>query len=61
VPDPGQHARLSRESAHGKGDERTKLWAQLTKIYPPYDDYQRASKGREIPVVVLEPIEPIET
>jgi deazaflavin-dependent oxidoreductase (nitroreductase family) len=44
-----------------KGDERTKLWAQLTKIYAPYDDYQRASKGREIPVVVLEPIEPIET
>ena len=37
------------------GDERTRLWAQLQKIYPPYDDYQRNAKGREIPVVVLEP------
>jgi len=37
------------------GDERSKLWAQLQKIYPPYDDYQRVAKGREIPVVVLEP------
>ncbi len=37
------------------GEERSKLWSQLQKIYPPYDDYQRATKGREIPVVVLEP------
>jgi deazaflavin-dependent oxidoreductase (nitroreductase family) len=44
-----------------KGDERTKLWAQLRDIYPPYDEYQRNTKGREIPVVVLEPVEPIET
>jgi F420H(2)-dependent quinone reductase len=36
------------------GEERSKLWAQLQKIYPPYDDYQRAAKGREIPVVVLD-------
>jgi deazaflavin-dependent oxidoreductase (nitroreductase family) len=38
------------------GDERAQLWAQLQEIYPPYDDYQRAAKGREIPVVVLEPV-----
>jgi len=44
-----------------KGDERAKLWVQLRDIYPPYDDYQRTTKGREIPVVVLEPIEPVET
>jgi deazaflavin-dependent oxidoreductase (nitroreductase family) len=37
------------------GEERLKLWAQLQRIYPPYDDYQRVAKGREIPVVVLEP------
>lgn len=36
------------------GEERAKLWTQLQKIYPPYDDYQRAAKGREIPVVVLD-------
>lgn len=40
------------------GEERAKLWAQLREIYPPYDDYQRAAKGREIPVVVLEPQAP---
>jgi deazaflavin-dependent oxidoreductase (nitroreductase family) len=37
------------------GEERAKLWSQLQKIYPPYDDYQRVATGREIPVVVLEP------
>ena len=37
------------------GEERSKLWTQLQKIYPPYDDYQRAAQGRLIPVVVLEP------
>ena len=39
-----------------QGEERTKLWKQLQALYPPYDDYQKAAKGREIPVVVLDPI-----
>ena len=38
------------------GEERAALWKQLTGIYPPYDDYQ-ARTEREIPVVVLDPIE----
>lgn len=37
------------------GEERAQLWSQLTKIYAPYDDYQRVAKDRVIPVVVLEP------
>ena len=39
------------------GDERSKSWAQMAAMYPPFSDYQAsASKttGREIPVVVLE-------
>jgi deazaflavin-dependent oxidoreductase (nitroreductase family) len=36
--------------------ERADLWAIMSKAYPPYDDYQARAKGREIPVVVLEPI-----
>ena len=36
-------------------DERPQLWAQLAEIYPPYDEYQRITGGREIPVVILEP------
>ena len=41
-------------TAHG--EERTKLWKQLQALYPPYDDYQQKAAGREIPVVVLEPV-----
>ena len=37
------------------GDERTRLWQLMAKIYPPYDDYQeKAKNSREIPLVVLE-------
>ena len=39
-----------------KGEERAKLWKQMQPIYPPYDDYQKRAQGREIPVVVLEPV-----
>lgn len=38
--------------------ERTRLYAMMTGIYPPYRDYQ-AKTTREIPVVVLEPKEEI--
>jgi deazaflavin-dependent oxidoreductase (nitroreductase family) len=37
------------------GPERDALWKQLAGIYPPYDDYQARTGGREIPVVVLKP------
>ena len=35
------------------GEERTRLWRQMTEVWPAYDDYQRHT-SREIPVVVLE-------
>ena len=38
------------------GAERAELWEQAVKFFPPYADYQRKSQGREIPVVVLDPI-----
>ena len=34
-------------------DEKPALWALMTGIYPPYDEYQAATE-REIPVVILE-------
>ena len=40
------------------GEEREKLWPLMTGIYPPYDDYQAIAQGRQIPVVVLDPISP---
>lgn len=36
-------------------EERPRLWAQAVAAYPGYEDYQARSKGRTIPLVVLEP------
>ncbi len=35
--------------------ERERLWAKLVASYPEYDFYERNAKGRQIPVVVLDP------
>jgi deazaflavin-dependent oxidoreductase (nitroreductase family) len=40
----------ARTTASG---ERARLWREMTKIWPAYDEYQ-AKTTREIPVVVLE-------
>jgi deazaflavin-dependent oxidoreductase (nitroreductase family) len=40
------------------GGDHHRLYAMMTKIYPPYRDYQEKT-AREIPVVVLEPKEEI--
>ena len=36
-----------------QGEERERLWALMTEVWPYYDDYQ-ARTERQIPVVVLE-------
>lgn len=38
------------------GDERSRVWAQMAEIYPPYNDYQVSAGAREIPVVILEKV-----
>jgi deazaflavin-dependent oxidoreductase (nitroreductase family) len=43
------HARVARP------EERDRLWALVVAAYRGYDDYAARSKGREIPLVVLEP------
>jgi deazaflavin-dependent oxidoreductase (nitroreductase family) len=43
------HARVA------KPEERERLWALAVKAYSGYEDYAARSKGREIPLVVLEP------
>jgi F420H(2)-dependent quinone reductase len=43
------HARVA------KPEERDRLWAMAVEAYRGYDAYQVRSKGREIPLVVLEP------
>jgi deazaflavin-dependent oxidoreductase (nitroreductase family) len=36
-------------------EERARLWPMAEREWPGYADYQARSKGREIPLVVLEP------
>jgi hypothetical protein len=38
------------------GEERAKLWSVALKFWPPYADYAKKTE-REIPVVVLDPVE----
>ncbi|MFT3964702.1 MAG: nitroreductase family deazaflavin-dependent oxidoreductase [Sphingobium sp.] len=40
------------------GDERAKVWAFMTDVFPSYIDYQK-STDREIPLVMLKAVEPI--
>jgi deazaflavin-dependent oxidoreductase (nitroreductase family) len=39
------------------GREREELWARVNHLYDGYDAYQGRTDGREIPVVVLDPVE----
>ena len=34
--------------------ERARLWPKFVAFYPGYDFYQRNTKGRKIPVVILD-------
>lgn len=34
-------------------EEKTRLWPQMAKIWPDYDDYQKRT-SRDIPLVILE-------
>jgi deazaflavin-dependent oxidoreductase (nitroreductase family) len=43
------HARVAEPK------ERDRLWELAVKTYRPYAEYQARSKGREIPLVILEP------
>jgi F420H(2)-dependent quinone reductase len=43
------HARVAT------AEERERLWPEAVKSYHGYADYQVRSKGREIPLVILEP------
>ena len=49
--------KLRARAREAEGAERERLWQQMAKLYPPYDDYQKRAAGRRIPVVVLEPVE----
>ena len=59
VDNPDVEVQVSAEKfrAHAhtaSAEEKARLWAVMTAIWPSYDDYQ-AKTEREIPVVVLVP------
>ena len=47
-----QADRFDADASTATGEERARLWALMTKVWPDYDAYQTRT-SREIPVVVL--------
>ena len=48
--------RFRARARTAEGAERQRLWRLMTGIWPDYDAYQQRTR-RQIPVVVLEPLE----
>jgi proline iminopeptidase len=48
--------KMKAKARTATGAERAKLWEQSLTFWPPYADYQVKAGGREIPVVVLDPV-----
>jgi F420H(2)-dependent quinone reductase len=57
-PDTTAQIGSERRKVHAHvatSEERERLWPMAVKAYHGYADYQSRSKGREIPLVILEP------
>jgi deazaflavin-dependent oxidoreductase (nitroreductase family) len=48
--------RFTARARTAEGEERKRLWPIMTALWPDYDAYQTRTE-REIPVVVLEPVQ----
>ncbi len=48
--------KMSARARTASGEERAGLWRRAVEFFPPYADYQLKAGGREIPVVVLDPV-----
>ncbi len=60
-PDTTAQIGSERRPVHARvatPEERERLWPKVTAAYSGYDEYQERSKGREIPLVILEPRAP---
>lgn len=55
VQDGPQKWDMQAREVHG--EEREQWWERAVAAFPPYADYQRKTE-RQIPVLVLEPLEP---
>ena len=57
-PDTTAQIGSERRAVHARvatAEERERLWPKAVKSYRGYRDYQARSRGREIPLVILEP------
>jgi deazaflavin-dependent oxidoreductase (nitroreductase family) len=57
-PDTTVQIGAERRAVHARvatAEERERLWPRVVEAYGGYADYQARSKGREIPLVILEP------
>jgi F420H(2)-dependent quinone reductase len=57
-PDTTVQVGPERRKVHARvatAEERERLWPMAVAVYGGYKDYQARSKGREIPLVILEP------
>ncbi|HEX3173333.1 MAG TPA: nitroreductase family deazaflavin-dependent oxidoreductase [Solirubrobacterales bacterium] len=57
-PDTSAQIGTERRLVHARvaaPEERERLWPLAVRAYHGYADYQERSKGREIPLVILEP------
>jgi F420H(2)-dependent quinone reductase len=57
-PDTTVQVGSHRTAVHARTaspEERERLWPLAVKAYHGYEDYAARSKGREIPLVILEP------
>jgi F420H(2)-dependent quinone reductase len=48
--------KMNARARTASGAEREQLWKQAVAFFPPYADYKVKAEGREIPVVVLDPV-----
>jgi F420H(2)-dependent quinone reductase len=57
-PDTTAQIGRERRKVHARvasAEERERLWPMAVRAYRGYEDYQARSRGREIPLVILEP------
>lgn len=49
-------AKMKARARTATGEERQRLWHLAVAFFPPYADYEKKAGSREIPVVVLDPV-----
>ena len=57
-PDTTVQIRKEHRPVHARvasAEERERLWPEAVRSYRGYEDYAARSKGREIPLVILDP------